>query len=420
MVPARAADTDGVTSGASAPALTATPNWSPLFPNVASANAAAEPVANAKKGWILGRSDGTITDLDAIAAGTWTASVVITPGSVAAQAFAVGVRAYQVSADLATTTLITLTTPSGGSAGANGWEYAANQTASLGAALTFTLTMASVGAVTLSTTKNLYIGLVLKFAADDTLTQPYVLTSFTLTVPALTYPTAPATTGTASPAMARKITAARSAPATATGTAANRKALTVAGPKSATATGTGSIIRSVGVTKSATATGTAANRKALAIGPKSVTATGTGSLARTISAARAVAATATGTMGFARALILARTHAASVAGTSAARLDIPQSALNRLVTVAPDWPLNAPTKAITGVTRDAAGAVLVSATVKLVRQVDGYTVQTLTSNATTGAYSFTRGTDDVYTYRVVATKAGSPEVHGVTDVLVPA
>lgn len=88
--------------------------------------------------------------------------------------------------------------------------------------------------------------------------------------------------------------------------------------------------------------------------------------------------------------------------------------------VGSDWPLNTPTKTIGGVTRDSGGGIVTSATVKLVRQGDDVRVATTTSHATTGAYSFTRGGDDPYTYRVVATKAGAPEIHGVSDELVPA
>jgi len=132
-------------------------------------------------------------------------------------------------------------------------------------------------------------------------------------------------------------------------------------------------------------------------------------------------ATVTATSGFARALIAARAFVTTVTASSAPRLDIPMSALNRIISGAPDYPITTPTKAIAGITRNAAGAALGSCTVRLVRQSDNVTVASATSNASTGAYSFVRDAADPNVYFVIAFLTGAPEVHGVTDRgLVPA
>ena len=70
--------------------------------------------------------------------------------------------------------------------------------------------------------------------------------------------------------------------------------------------------------------------------------------------------------------------------------------------------------AISGVTRDNTGAVLVSCTVYLFRTSDLAYIGTVTSNAITGAYTFQVG-DPTITYFVVAFKSGAPDVQGVTD-----
>ncbi|MDQ3107310.1 MAG: hypothetical protein M3Q68_05830, partial [Actinomycetota bacterium] len=148
---------------------------------------------------------------------------------------------------------------------------------------------------------------------------------------------------------------------------------------------------------------------------------GSAIMARKVTAARTFTTVAVGVAGFARALIFGRQFAVSTTPTPVLRLGIPEAALDRIIPApAGDWPQNTPLKAISGVTRNSAGAVVVSATVYLIRQTDGVRVATLTSHGTTGAYSFSRGTDDPYDYRVLAVKAGSPETHGVTDLLVPA
>lgn len=68
---------------------------------------------------------------------------------------------------------------------------------------------------------------------------------------------------------------------------------------------------------------------------------------------------------------------------------------------------------ISGITKDSTGVVLGSCTVKLFRTVDDLLMETVTSDAVTGAYSFASvGLSE--TYYVVAYKAGSPDVAGTT------
>lgn len=229
--------------------------------------------------------------------------------------------------------------------------------------------------------------------------------------------------------------------ATVTGTAVTVKALTLFRTFAVTATGTTSRGLSVTRTFAATITGTATFARTLSLVRTfaatvtgqtarvlrvsrtfTATVTGTAVMSRTVTLFRTLAATVTGTAAQIKALIFARTVSTTTTGTASGRVDIPITALNRIIpAAAPDWPLNTPTKAIAGVTRNAAGAVVTSATVKLVRQSDDVRVATVTSNATTGAYSFTRGGDDPNSYFVLAYRADTPEVHGVSDRgLVPA
>lgn len=68
---------------------------------------------------------------------------------------------------------------------------------------------------------------------------------------------------------------------------------------------------------------------------------------------------------------------------------------------------------ISGVTKDSAGAVLGSCTVKLYRTSDDVLLFTTTSDATTGAYQFLNASPFFACY-VVAYKAGSPDTAGTT------
>lgn len=234
------------------------------------------------------------------------------------------------------------------------------------------------------------------------------------------YARSQSTTAIGTAAMARTITAARSFATTAIATSANIKQVAPL-PKATAAVGTVTLTkRTSPLPKTTTAIVTVSNIKRTTPLPKTVTAIGTAAAARTISAGRVFATTAIATTGFGRAVILGRAVSTTATAIPRTRLDIPEEALDRIIpAAAPDWPLNAPTKTIAGVTRNSAGAVVGSATVKLVRQSDDVRVATTTSHVTTGAYSFTRGFDDPNTYRVVATKAGTPEIHGVSDELVP-
>lgn len=68
---------------------------------------------------------------------------------------------------------------------------------------------------------------------------------------------------------------------------------------------------------------------------------------------------------------------------------------------------------ISGVTKDSLGNVLGSCTVSLFRTIDDILFEEQTSDASTGAYSFSSiGLSE--NYYVVAYKAGSPDVAGTT------
>lgn len=71
------------------------------------------------------------------------------------------------------------------------------------------------------------------------------------------------------------------------------------------------------------------------------------------------------------------------------------------------WTLN-------GVTRDSSGAILGGCTVKIYKTSDHTYVATTTSNASTGAYSFS-GLTDGASYYIVSWKSGAPDVFGTTD-----
>jgi len=241
----------------------------------------------------------------------------------------------------------------------------------------------------------------------------------TFTTAAVSFPV----TAVGSPALTRRVTVARSFAASAFGTAALARAIRYARAYATVAAGSAGFARQFTARRNPAvgAVGTAVLGPRTVATRKAVSATGTAGFARTLQARRSAAVSVTGTAGFARALIFGRVAATAAFGAPKARLDIPQDALNRISTAGtPDWPLNSPTKSIAGVTRNSVGAIVGGCTVYLVRQVDGVRIATATSNATTGAYSFTRGGDDPYGYRVVALLAGAPETHGITDLLVPA
>lgn len=77
-----------------------------------------------------------------------------------------------------------------------------------------------------------------------------------------------------------------------------------------------------------------------------------------------------------------------------------------------DWPLDFPTKAITGIVRNAASVPVQGATVKLFRQSDDFHVATTTS-AIDGSYSFLRDLSDPNVFYVIAFSDGV--THGVSD-----
>lgn len=86
---------------------------------------------------------------------------------------------------------------------------------------------------------------------------------------------------------------------------------------------------------------------------------------------------------------------------------------------APDWPITTPTKQIAGVVIDhEAGTPLTGtvATIKLYRDVDDIMVQTTTSSAADGSFSFVRDAADPYTYHYTADYTISTvQWHGISD-----
>ena len=69
---------------------------------------------------------------------------------------------------------------------------------------------------------------------------------------------------------------------------------------------------------------------------------------------------------------------------------------------------------ISGVTRSSTGAVLGSCRVELYETTRDQPLQTVTSDATTGAFIFTAARYSPRTHYIVAYKAGSPDVAGTT------
>lgn len=76
-------------------------------------------------------------------------------------------------------------------------------------------------------------------------------------------------------------------------------------------------------------------------------------------------------------------------------------------------PLPAVRLRIVGITKDAVGTVIGSATVKLYRTVDDALMDTCVSDAVTGSYSFS-AIGLCESYYAVAYKAGAPDLSGTT------
>jgi hypothetical protein len=137
-------------------------------------------------------------------------------------------------------------------------------------------------------------------------------------------------------------------------------------------------------------------------------------VARRITAARVFSTSAIGVTGFVRAVILGRVITLNAVATVKTRLDIPEDALDRIIVGGPtDYAGSSPTKSISGVVRDSAGVPYVGATVKLIRESDGY-VAAITTSTTGGAYSFTRDAADPNTYYVVAYEDTGTPTQGIS------
>ena len=148
----------------------------------------------------------------------------------------------------------------------------------------------------------------------------------------------------------------------------------------------------------------------------SISGVGAASFARAAALARSFSISGTGVVSLSKRIAKAPFSIAGVGVVSWLVL-ITQAVLDRITGsgVTPDWPLNSPTKAIAGVCRDEdTGTVISGATCKLVRDIDEVYIAQTTS-AADGTYSFSRGGDDPYTYHVYVYKAGTNEIHGVTD-----
>jgi hypothetical protein len=100
-------------------------------------------------------------------------------------------------------------------------------------------------------------------------------------------------------------------------------------------------------------------------------------------------------------------------GTPRLRLDIPETALDRILVGGPTDDGAGTGKTIGGIVRDADGDPVAGATVALVRESDAFQVADTTS-AVDGAYSFDRAADDTATYYVVGHKPGDAELHGTS------
>ncbi len=178
-------------------------------------------------------------------------------------------------------------------------------------------------------------------------------------------------------------------------------------------------------------TGTAAGTSTVtgvlgAIGGMTGTAAGTGTASGVLGATGAMTGTAAGTATVAGlgSSVAGTVGAASGVGTATGLTSVVLGTVGTVSIGAdtPDWPVTSPTKAIAGaVLHHETGVVVVGATVRLYRAVDGKLVQTDVST-TGGVYSFPRDTSDPYSYFVSADydDAGTP-VHGLSDRgLVPA
>lgn len=227
-----------------------------------------------------------------------------------------------------------------------------------------------------------------------------------------------AVTTTPTVAMARTIAAARTVTVTTTLTVGYGRALiaartfavttapTVAGPR-------GTMI--IGLADSRFAATTTPAAALVKVPGKRAAVTTTPTVAKTRAITKVpYAVTTTPTIAAARALIAARGFTVTTTPTTRLRLDVPEVALDRITTGGPiDWAPNNGAKTISGVVRDSAGTPYVGATVRLVRETDGY-IAAATTSTTGGAYSFTRDAADPYTYVVLAFEDTGTPTQGVS------
>jgi hypothetical protein len=147
---------------------------------------------------------------------------------------------------------------------------------------------------------------------------------------------------------------------------------------------------------------------------KSATAIGMATASRFADLFRSFSAAAVGNSAMTRAVIAVRTFVANLVGLARGDVQMPFTALNRITTGGPaDWSPNNGAKTISGVVRDATGTAYAGATVELIRESDGFVAATTISGAD-GSYSFTRDTNDPYTYRVLAWEDTGTPTQGVS------
>jgi hypothetical protein len=112
--------------------------------------------------------------------------------------------------------------------------------------------------------------------------------------------------------------------------------------------------------------------------------------------------------------LLPKVFAATGVGQTKTRMDIPEEALDRITVGGPaDYSGSSPIKSISGIVRDSTGTPYAGATVKLIRESDGY-VAAVTTSGGDGSYSFTRDDLDPNTYLVLAWEDTGTPTQGVS------
>lgn len=163
--------------------------WWKISANAAApASVSSEPTTIFKTGFIAlvggattwnSGANGYYIGNGTISSGTWTMTLNFTEGTGNVSTQVIGFRAYQVSADLSSSTLIA------GIGNTNGWKYGASVTATTNG---YTITATSVPAVSISaSTPYLYIEIVVNTTAQTTGVTACTLARTSLAIPAIAY-----------------------------------------------------------------------------------------------------------------------------------------------------------------------------------------------------------------------------------------